>query len=143
MLPRGLSLTRRAPRVWPKVLDSIENGYLTDSAIISRREDADIQTPDETFGTPVTKTNEWGPYAAKLSAKVSNDQRREDRQVVETRYDLAIASDVEPVEGDRIIVIEQGGRRRTFRVPGTVNHRRSWWGQTPVWNVELELTEES
>lgn len=135
-------MTRRPPRVWTKVIDSVENGYLTDAAWVERREDADAQTPDQTFGTPTTATRTWGPYAAKLAAKTSNDQRHDDRQVVETQYSLSISCDFEPTEGDRIIVVSDGVKRK-FRVPGTVNARRSWWGRTPVWNVELQLTEEN
>jgi hypothetical protein len=135
---RAFGYMLKAPRAWAKILPAVEE-LLTDEATILRR----VKTGQGQFGSPMHRQDTYGPYAAKLEAKQSQDQRAEDRHVVQTSYQLAIASDVEPSEGDRIRVTEEGGRTRTFRIPGTVNHRRSMWGATPVWNVELQITTEA
>jgi hypothetical protein len=121
---------------------SVELGPLEDQATILRQRRTGAGDPS-TFGTPKSHEDTYGPYEAKLHSKVSQDQRQPDRHVVETKYSLSIASDVEPVESDLITVVLRGGRTLEFRVPGTANDRRSWWGNTPVWNVELEQTTEA
>jgi hypothetical protein len=76
-----------------KILDSVEEGFLTDKAYIVRRVEqaADL---DATFGTPGVRELTWGPFPAKVSSKVANDQRQPDRHVVEKQYSLSIACDL-------------------------------------------------
>lgn len=134
---RAAGLSRQEPRAWPHVGRSYLE-WMTDQATILRR----VETDESKFGTPGFADQSYGPYAAKIGAEVANDEIQADRHTVQRRYTLAIASDVRPIELDRIRVVEEGGRVRTFRVPGTVNIRMAAWGANPVWNLELQETTE-
>lgn len=115
--------------------DSIKT-WLIDQAWIDR-ETHFAGTED---GTPNEKTVTFGPYAAKMSAKVPEVFRQPDRFTLEGRHTLAIACDVEPKESDTIRVQRYGKRYRCH--PKAVHERRSVWGQVVLYAIEVTEFEE-
>ena len=136
---RALDFTDRAPRVWPKVRDSIEV-RLDDACLIVRRDDAAGPTD---FGTPRYDERRYGPYACKLAAPSGPEAREGDRHTVRLGFALSLASDIAPRESDELVIAsDEGGRldapeTHTYRIQGTVNPRPAAWGERALYNVEV------
>jgi hypothetical protein len=136
--PRILGYARSRPRHWDKTEQTFE-AWLTDQAWIVRRR----KLPGTEDGTPNFTTEEAGPYACKLTAPVTREAEQRDHQSLEVTNSLAIATDEEPRERDRIRIREAGRAvANVYRIEGTVNPRPAAWGQTPVYQVDLVMVQE-
>lgn len=139
MSDRVINLVRSTPRIFPSVRESYE-AWMTDQAWLLREVASGGIDP---FGAPNENAKDWGPYAARLSTPNQQERREADRYTTDTVYVLQMASDIEPVDSDRVRVREADGPDRTYRVIGDVQRRQAAWGDIPVWHMMLAILTEA
>jgi hypothetical protein len=135
---RILEMVRARPRIFAPVRESYE-AWMTDQAWLLR---STASGGVDAFGAPAEQAHDWGPYAAKLSTPSQQERREADRYTTDTVYVLQIASDVGPVDSDRVRV-RSDGTDRTYRIIGDVQRRRAAWGDTPVWHMMVAILTEA
>lgn len=129
-VPRVLSHSRNAARVWAQSSGSIES-WLDDQAWLIRKSKTPSGTDD---GTPQFTTAELGPYAARLSTPSTQESRQADRMNQQISHSLALACDEVPQEADKVRVRQDGGAEHVYRIT-VVESRRAPWGGNPVWHL--------